>query len=351
MSLSEQDEKFMKRCIDLARLGLGNTAPNPMVGSVIVHHGKIIGEGYHKQYGQAHAEVNAIQDVKNKKLFEETTLYVNLEPCAHMGKTPPCADLIVSHKIPRVVIGTSDPNSIVKGKGINKLRNAGVDVEVGVLASECAVLNKRFFTFHEKKRPYIILKWAESADGYIDIKRAPDTPVGPNWISNTYSRRLVHKWRAEEQAIMAGTNTIIFDNPQLNQRLWTGKSPLRIIIDRKNRIPDKAHVLDGSVKTILFTEKAMQFGENIEVIELKFGNSMLADMLNELYQREIQSVIVEGGKQLIESFYQQNLWDEARVFIGTKFFGDGIKAPEILSAPAIKTTILNDKLNIYKNSQ
>ena len=351
MSLSERDNIFMKRCIDLAQLGLGYTAPNPMVGSVIVYNDRIIGEGYHKKYGEAHAEVNAIKNVKDKSLLKKSVLYVNLEPCSHTGKTPPCSDLIIDNQIPEVVIGTTDPNSLVQGKGIQKLKNAGIQVKQNILPEECFKLNKRFFTFHEKKRPYIIFKWAQSADGYIDIERSPDTPVAPNWISNKLSRQLVHKWRGEEQAIMVGTNTVLFDNPRLDQRLSSGKSPVRIIIDRKNKIPADFNVMDGSVETIIFTENIQKPSTNIEFIEIEFDKHLIQSVLSILHDKEIQSVIIEGGKQIIESFYEQNMWDEARVFVGKTSFGNGVKAPELNLIPSFKQAILNDLLIIYKNKK
>ncbi len=349
MSLLKRDKEFMRRCIELAGLGLGKTAPNPLVGSVIVHHDTIIGEGYHRMFGEAHAEVNAIQSVKDKSLLKESVLYVNLEPCAHMGKTPPCSDLIISHHIPEVIIGTTDPNSLVKGKGIKKMQDASIRVTTGILGDACRELNKRFFTYHEKKRPYIIFKWAESADGYIDIKRTPESPIAPYWISNIHSRRLVHRWRSEEQAIMVGTNTVLYDNPRLDQRMWKGKSPVRVVLDRTGRIPSDAHVLNGKVKTFLFTESGERNIPNTEIIVTTFDDQILTKVLEVLFRNEIQSLIVEGGSQLITSFYQQNLWDEARIFKGTKLFKEGVKAPLIHSVPVLHHSILKDSLYFYKN--
>lgn len=340
----------MQRCIDLARNGKGRVAPNPMVGSVIVYNDKIIGEGYHRYFGGAHAEVNAINSVKDKSLLSESTLYVNLEPCAHMGKTPPCSDLIVEKKLKKVVIGTSDPNSVVAGKGIQKLINAGIEVVEGILKEECLELNKRFFTFHLYKRPFIVLKWAQSKDGFIDFNRKPDTPIGPNWISNTVSRMLVHKWRSVEQAIMVGTNTIIYDNPSLDTRLWTGNSPLRIVLDRQGRIPSESRVFDGRVKTIVFTEKPFENKKNLEFITVDFGNDIIPLVLNYLYENQIQSLLIEGGGKLIQSFIDNNLWDEARVFKGHSDFGSGIKAPQINASSKSFKPILNDTLIIYSNN-
>lgn len=337
----------MHRCIDLARNGKGRVAPNPIVGSVIVHNDNIIGEGYHMKYGEPHAEVNAINSVHNKLLLPESTLYVSLEPCSHTGKTPPCSDLIIEHKIKKVVIGTIDPNSLVAGKGIEKLRKAGIDVVEGVLEQECYELNKRFFTFHKQKRPYIILKWAQSRDGFLDTIRKAGTPIGPNWISNPVSQMLVHKWRSVEQAIMVGTNTIIYDNPRLNTRLWPGPSPLRVIVDRNGRIKKEARVFDGSVPTIVFTPKRFKNSENLEFIQIDIKNRDLKPILDHLYAREIQSLMVEGGEQLLQSFIQQNLWDEARIFKGEKDFKNGIKAPYLHATYKSFKKILDDSLVIY----
>ncbi len=344
-------EKYMKRCIELARLGLGHTAPNPLVGSVIVYEDKIIGEGYHRSFGQAHAEVNAINDVRDKALLKKSTLYVNLEPCAHTGKTPPCTDLIIREGIPEVVIGTSDPHPLVSGKGIQCLKNAGVHTICEVGKKDCIELNKRFFTFHTLKRPYIILKWAQSADGYMDVIRQPDETSEPNWISNEISRILVHKWRAEEQAIMVGTNTALMDNPRLNVREWHGKNPVRVLIDRSLRIPKSLHVLDKSIKTLIINEiKDQQDGNNI-YIKTSFDQRLLFSVIEILYKLEIQSVIIEGGRMLLDSFIALGLWDEARVFTGTKSFGQGIRAPVIEGCTKIQTNIIHDLLTAYYNDQ
>ncbi len=342
-------QKYMKRCIELAKLGMGNVAPNPMVGSVIVHKGKIIGEGFHRQYGQAHAEVNAINSVKNKDLLKESTIYVNLEPCAHHGKTPPCADLILEKQIPKVVIACVDTFAKVAGKGIEKLRNSGCDVTVGVLEQESIDLNKRFFTFHNKKRPYIILKWAETIDGFIDISRRGKNAVEPYWITNSLSKKLVHKWRTEEAAFMVGTNTAINDNPQLTVREWKGRNPLRIVIDRELRLPQTLNIFDNEAKTIVFNSKKHNFADNIEFIKIKFNDS-LHEIINELYVRDIQSVVVEGGRLLLESFIQNNLWDEARVFIGNKKFKAGTKAPVFNEIPYSTEMINDSKLMLFNNT-
>ena len=244
-------EKYIKRCIELAQNGLGTTYPNPMVGSVIVYDGQIIGEGWHKKAGEPHAEVNAVNSVKDKSLLKKATIYVSLEPCSHFGKTPPCCDLIIANEIPNVVVGTVDPNEKVAGKGILKLIEAGANVTVGVLENECNELNKRFFTFHQKKRPYIILKWAESLDGFLAPEKAGNQDRKPVWITNQYSRQLVHKWRTEEQAILVGTQTVVDDNPKLNARDWNGNNPTRIVIDRNNRIDPDSFIFDDTVKTVI----------------------------------------------------------------------------------------------------
>jgi diaminohydroxyphosphoribosylaminopyrimidine deaminase/5-amino-6-(5-phosphoribosylamino)uracil reductase len=342
-------ESFMKRCIELAGNGLGTVAPNPMVGAVLVHNNKVIGEGYHKKYGSPHAEVNAINAVHDKSLLKKCTLYVNLEPCAHTGKTPPCSDLIIEKGIPEVFIGTIDPNSLVAGKGIEKLRKAGVKVNLGILENECRELNKRFFTFYQKRRPYIILKWAQTTDGFIDITRKAGDPIGINWISNSISQMLVHKWRGEEQAILVGSNTVLSDNPQLTVRQWNGKNPLRIVFDNKLELPDTAKVFDNTSPTLILNEEIDKVTDNKEYIKLKKNSKSLDNLMVLLYEREIQSLIIEGGKKLLESFIKKNLWDEARILIGNKEFSKGLKAPEIQITSLYKNTIINDKLLVYRN--
>lgn len=341
--------KYMHRCIDLARNGKGKVAPNPMVGCVIVHENNIIGEGYHKIYGGPHAEVNAISAVRNKTLLKESTLYVSLEPCSHTGKTPPCSDLIIRHQLKKVVIGITDPNSLVAGQGIDKLQKAGIEVVVGILENECFELNKRFFTFHKQKRPYIILKWAQSQDGFIDFKRDAGTPIGPNWISNPVSRMLVHKWRSVEQAIVVGTNTVIYDNPKLNTRLWPGKSPVRIILDKNNRIDKSAHVFDDSITTFVFSKSKSKNQNNTFYFHFDTDRHHLKPVLDQLFEKNIQSLIVEGGEKLLQSFIDQNLWDEARVFKGSRNFKEGIAAPVIHASFRANKRILNDSLIIYYN--
>lgn len=348
MVTQEQDIVFMQRCLEIAKAGMGYVAPNPMVGAVIVYDNRIIAEGYHKAFGQAHAEVNAIKSVKDNAILRKSTLYVNLEPCSHMGKTPPCSDLIIGKKIPRVVIGTIDPNSLVSGKGISKLANSQVTVKSGIHEKECRELNKRFFTFHEKNRPYVILKWAQTTDGYIDKIRKSGEDIGVNWISNPISRTLVHKWRAEEQAIMAGTNTIITDNPKLNVRYWKGSSPIRIILDQNLRIPQSANIYDKSSYTLIFNSRKSERIDNIEFIRIDFKKDVLPEILSQLYTRDIISVLVEGGKELLESLIKENLWDEARVFIGDKNFTSGLEAPQI-NKPYRTDYLIKDEIRYYTN--
>ena len=343
-------EKYIKRCIELAKNGFGTTYPNPMVGSVIVYEDKIIGEGWHKKAGGPHAEVNAVQSVKDKSLLKKATIYVSLEPCSHFGKTPPCCDLIIANKIPNVVVGTVDPNEKVAGNGIKKLLEAGANVTVGILEDECNELNKRFFTFHQKKRPYIILKWAESQDGFL----APEKEIGqerkPVWITNQYSRQLVHKWRSEEQAILTGTQTVIDDNPKLNTRDWSGNNPVRVILDQNNRISKDSFVFDDSVKTIILTKSENNIStENTIFEKIDFDENIIQNILSVLYKHQIQSVIIEGGKKTLQSFIDQNIWDEARIFIGKKVFKNGTKAPQIQKKNAVKTFIQNDELIYVRN--
>jgi diaminohydroxyphosphoribosylaminopyrimidine deaminase/5-amino-6-(5-phosphoribosylamino)uracil reductase len=338
---------YIKRCIELAKNGLGTTYPNPMVGSVIVHNGKIIGEGWHRKSGEAHAEVNAINSVKDKSLLSKATIYVSLEPCSHFGKTPPCCDLIIKHNIPDVVVGTIDPNSKVAGSGIKKLRENGVNVTVGVLEKECHELNKRFFTFHNSNRPYIILKWAQSQDGFI----APPAKAkkGPVWVSNSFSRQLVHKWRSEEQAILVGTTTVLDDNPKLDVRDWSGNNPIRVVLDRTGKISSDYFVRDGKTKTIIITEEEnLTFSENCIYENAIFDNQLTKKIVHILHKYGIQSIIIEGGKQTLQGFIDDNLWDEARVFTGNIHLKDGTKAP-ILNGDFHAKNIKEDQLKLYFN--
>ena len=338
----------MSRCIELAKNGFGTTYPNPMVGSVIVYEGKIIGEGWHKKAGEPHAEVNAVNSVQDKSILRKATIYVSLEPCSHFGKTPPCSDLIIKHKIPNVVIGTVDPFAKVAGNGIKKLIEAGIHVTVGILEDECNELNKRFFTFHQKKRPYIILKWAQSQDGFIaPLEKSEKKPV---WISNTYSRQLTHKWRTEEQAILVGTQTVIDDNPKLNARDWQGNNPIRIVLDAKNRIPKESAIFDNSIKTIVFnnSENAVSL-ENTTFVSIDFKQNIAEQIAESLYNHNIQSVIIEGGLQTLQTFIDANLWDEARIFTGKITFEKGINAPLISKTNSKKYSIEKDELTILRN--
>ena len=337
-------ETYMQHCIQLAKRGFGNVAPNPMVGCIIICDGIVIGEGYHQQYGQAHAEVNAINSVENKELLKKSTLYVNLEPCAHHGKTPPCADLIIENKIPNVVIGCMDINSVVNGQGIEKLTKAGINVTEGILEDECKKLNKRFFTVHEKKRPYIILKWAQTSDGFIDIKRNEENPGKALQISNAESCRLLHQWRSQEQSIMVGTNTALLDNPQLTVREMEGKNPLRITIDKWLRIPKQYHLFDKSTPTLIFTSVDEPSETNLEFVKIDFEQALIPQILKELYQRTIQSLLVEGGEQLLNSFIEIDAWDEARVFISDKKIEKGVNAPVLKMNPISKENSSGDKL-------
>ena len=338
--------------MELALLGLGKTAPNPMVGAVIVYDDKIIGEGFHRQYGDAHAEVNAINSVTDKNLLKESTIYVNLEPCSHFGKTPPCADLIIQHQFKRVVISNVDPNVKVRGKGIEKLRNAGIEVITEVLKDQGDELNKRFFIFHRKNRPYIILKWAQTGDRFIDIIRQPTDPKTSTWITNQEARMLVHKWRSEEQSILVGTNTAFMDNPQLNVRDWTGKNPIRIIIDRGLKLPKNLNLFNKKTSTLVFTQREMDEDDvkstNLEYTALPMEAYLPEFLLGELYRRQIQSVIVEGGAKVLNNFLEAQLWDEARVFTGKKYFGEGIPAP-IMPVQPYTTEYWDDfKLDIFR---
>ena len=329
-------EKYINRCIEIAKNGLGFTAPNPMVGCVIVHENKIIGEGFTSPYGGKHAEVNAIESVSNQTLLTKSTLYVTLEPCSHFGKTPPCSDLIIKKGIPNVVIGTTDTHSKVAGEGIKKLQEAGCHVVVGVLENECINHHKRFLTFHNKRRPYIILKWAETLDGFI----APETKQEqkPIWITNMYSRQLVHKWRAEEQAILVGTKTILEDNPSLTIRSWTGKNPIRVVLDKASKLPDSYNIFNNKAETIRLSENQVDFNTNLAT-----------HICNYLHSKDIQSIIIEGGSKTLKTFIDENIWDEARVFVGTTTFKKGTKAPTFLGRQISEEHILNDVLKIYVN--
>ena len=321
-----EEEKYMRRCIELAKNGLCNVAPNPMVGAVIVCDGRIIGEGYHVRCGEAHAEVNAIRSVKDESLLKRSTIYVSLEPCSHYGKTPPCADLIIEKQIPRIVIGCRDPFSKVAGRGIQKLQNAGREVIVGVLEEECQHLIRRFITFNTLRRPFITLKWAESADRFIDIERIDGNPV---LLSSPLTSMLVHKKRAENTAIMVGRRTALLDNPSLTVRNWYGPNPIRIVLDRNLSLPNDLQIFNGEVPTLVFTEKEHPEEKSVSYITIDFAHNPLNQIMEELYQRNIQSLLVEGGSQLLQSFIDNELWDEAYIEKCPKRLYSGVKAPEI----------------------
>lgn len=351
MATFTTDEFFMNRCIELALLGKGKVAPNPMVGAVVVHNNKVIGEGYHKQYGEPHAEVNAINDVANKNILPESTIYVSLEPCAHTGKTPPCANLIVKHNIKRVVIGMIDPFAKVNGLGIKKIKDSGAEVVIGVLNQRCIDLNKEFITFHTKKRPYIILKWAQTQDRFIDQVRMPGDKQEPNWITNEACRALVHKWRSETSSILVGTNTAITDNPSLDVRTWSGKSPVRIVFDRTLRLPNTLKIFNKKQPTLIINDIKNESSGNLEYVKIPFDNTFVQRLNNLLYKKDISSVFVEGGKQTLELFIKNNCWDEARIFTGGIKFNNGVRAPSIFADNYAEYKFDNSTLNLYKNNK
>lgn len=364
-------KQYLWRCLQLAQKGIGLVAPNPMVGAIVVHQNRIIGEGWHQQYGQAHAERNAIANIdpKDKHLLPEATLYVNLEPCAHYGKTPPCADFIIECGIKRVVVGCGDPFLQVAGKGIEKLNKAGVEVITHLLNKESEWFNRRFITFQQQQRPYIILKWAQTQNAYF----APNNQT-QQWISNQQAKMVSHQWRTEESAIMIGTNTAIIDNPQLNARLWQGKQPIRLLIDRHLSLPKHLHLFNNSQKTLVFTEKnANKLPETtqkhlpfsththkhpkdntnnqLQIISLDPQPDLLPQIWQYLYQQNIQSVIVEGGAALLNSIIKNNTWDEARLFIAPTIWQSGIYAPTLPSSAQLieQYNIGNNLLKIITN--
>lgn len=336
----------MQRCLHLAQLGEGNVAPNPMVGAVLVHNEIIIGEGYHKRFGEAHAEVLCLQSVTpaNQHLIKHATMYVSLEPCSHFGKTPPCADLIMQHKIPRVVIGCVDPFKDVAGRGIEKLRAAGIDVMVGVLEKECRSLNKRFVHFQEKQKPYIILKWAQTADGKI-----AEQNYGRVAISNEYTNRLVHRWRSQNMAILVGTNTALFDDPELTTRLWPGKNPVRIVLDKTGRLPASLNVFDGRQQTIVFYYTTHRQHPDVIYYQLKQNNNLVQQIVQALYEMKLQSVMIEGGAQLLQSFIDEGAWDEATVITnGEMVLEKGLAAPQLKQHHLVDVqTLFSDTIHFY----
>lgn len=313
-----RDEQYMQRCLQLATLGLGHVQPNPMVGAVIVHDDRIIGEGYHHQYGEAHAEINALKSVKEPDLLTYSTLYVNLEPCSHYGKTPPCADAIIRHRIPRVVVGTTDYHDKVNGNGIRKLQDAGIEVVQNICEADCLEINRRFFTYHRQHRPYVILKWAQTEDGFMDVDRSNPQENHNYWITNDALRVIVHKWRSEEDAILVGYNTLVNDRPQLTNRLCAGKSPKRFVMQHQKEV--------------------------LEGFDYQPAEMDVKACLQQMYDQHIQSVIVEGGRKTIERFLQADLWDEARILVGNKVWGNGLPAPAIPQQPVRTETIDKDKI-------
>lgn len=341
----ERHEYYISRCIALAKKGIFAAMPNPSVGAVVVYNDKIIGEGYTSAYGGSHAEVNAIAAVKDKTLLQQSTLYVSLEPCSHFGKTPPCADLIVAHKIPKVVIGTIDPFAEVCGNGIQKLKSNGIEVIIGVLEKECQNSNQRFFTYHQKKRPYIILKWAETIDGFI--APAKQENHSPFWISNHAAQQLVHHWRSEEMAFLVGTNTVKCDNPSLTTRKWFGKNPVRIYIDKEGTIDSSYSITSGESTTICITANtSLQSNDKVTYCLADFSQNLPQQIAKILYEHKIMSVVIEGGSSTLQHFIDANLWDEARIIIGDTPLNEGIKAPVLQHYASIKTTtLLNNQLH------
>ncbi|CAN5301460.1 bifunctional diaminohydroxyphosphoribosylaminopyrimidine deaminase/5-amino-6-(5-phosphoribosylamino)uracil reductase RibD [soil metagenome] len=337
-------ERFMQRCLQLALQGAGSVAPNPMVGAVLVHEDRIIGEGYHQRFGGPHAEVLALRSVKveDEYLIPEATMYVSLEPCSHFGKTPPCADLLIEKRVKRVVIANTEPNPVVVGRGIKKLRDAGIEVMTGVLEVEGNFLNRRFFTFHKHKRPYIILKWAQSADGYFTQNNQQQ-----HWITGDLSRRLVHRWRNEEQAILVGYRTVVVDNPELTVRLWEPRhQPLRIVLDRDNTLPAASKVFNDAAPTLLLSSK-QRADFPVQQLIGPWKDGLPVQLYPILFERNIQSIIIEGGVATLQAFIAQGLWDEVRVFTGQTHFVSGVEAPRLPIAPATTETIGTDRLDIY----
>jgi diaminohydroxyphosphoribosylaminopyrimidine deaminase / 5-amino-6-(5-phosphoribosylamino)uracil reductase len=339
-------DTFMLRALSLANRGIGNVAPNPLVGCVIVHDNKVIGEGWHEHFGGPHAEVNAINSIKDKTLLSTSTLYVTLEPCSHTGKTPPCADLIIKMKIPKVVIATTDPNPLVSGQGIKRLRENGIEVVYGILESRARFQNRRFFVFHEKKRPYIILKWAQSKDGFIDAVRE-NGQKGSIPISGQMAHQLVHQWRAEEAAILVGKNTGLIDNPSLTVRLWQGKNPVRILIDPMLEVPGDSKIYNDEVRTIVFNRLETRNIFHVDRIQLDFSEPILPKILEYLHYEGLQSVLVEGGAETIKRFLDANIWDEIRRFTSKTELGNGLKGPKLELQSQVKQAIADDSLEIF----
>jgi len=339
------DELLIQRTFDLARLGSGAVSPNPKVGCVIVKDGEVIGEGWHQKYGEAHAEVNAVASVADKEQLPGSTVYVSLEPCSHFGKTPPCSDLLIQYGVQKVVVSNLDTNPLVAGEGVRKLREAGVEVISGVLEKEGRELNKRFFTFHEKQRPYIILKWAQTSDGFV-----AHSNYESRWISSEFSRQLVHKWRSEEDAVLVGTKTAAHDNPNLTVRDWSGRNPVRLVIDRFLRLSDTLNLFDKSVPTICFNLLKHEEHQNLKLVRLD-EQDFIQQLSGYLHKQKIQSVIIEGGSQTLSFFIESGLWDEARVFTSTRAFYKGIKAPIFQGDLILREMISTDLLQIYRRHE
>jgi len=336
----------MSRCLELASTGFLYVRPNPMVGCVIVCDDQVIGEGCHRVYGESHAEVLAIESVKDKELLKDSTLYVNLEPCSHYGKTPPCSDLIINNDLQRVVIAMKDPNPLVGGRGIKQIMQAGITVDLNILKDDAVFLNRRFVTFHKHKRPYVILKWAQTKDGFI-----ADKNYESKWISNRYSRVNVHKWRTEEQAILVGTNTARIDNPQLTARDWDGPQPLRLVIDKELNLDKSLSLFDKSTPTVIFNFLKTAEETNLTYFKLNEDKNTFDQILEYLYDRQIQSLIVEGGSALLNSIIKKGQWDESRIFIGNKSFKDGVVAPALNLCADNEVEIKDNRLRIFYNKQ
>ena len=337
------EERFMARALELAILGRGRVSPNPLVGCVIVHEDRIIGEGWHQQYGGPHAEVNAVDSILDKSLLPLCTVYVTLEPCAHFGKTPPCTDLLIRHQVRKVVVANVDSNPVVSGSGLKKLRDAGIEVVSGILDKEGRELNKRFFTFMEEKRPYVILKWAETSDGLIARKN-----YDSRWVTNEFSRQLVHRWRTEEDAFLVGSRTAQYDNPRLNVRDWSGPNPKRILIDRFLRVSDKHHLFDGTQHTLVYNVLKHEELHNLSLVRID-ENEFLFNLMHDLHRKNIQSIVVEGGGETLQGFIDAGLWDEARIFVSPKVFEAGIPAPRLSGLRVAEQKIGNDVLTIFQN--
>lgn len=344
--MRDTDEMYMRRCIQLARNGAKNAPPNPMVGAVVVCDGRIIGEGYHVRCGEGHAEVNALASVSEADLalLEKSTIYVSLEPCSHYGKTPPCADLIVAKRLKRVVVGCLDPFAKVQGRGIKKLQDAGIDVTVGVLEKECMALNKHFMTFHSKQRPFVTLKWAQSADGFIGAAEGEPRAM----ISNNYTMALCHKRRAEHQAIMVGRRTSELDNPSLTVREWDGRTPLRVVLDRENKLPRTLRLFDGEAQTLVFTDTKSEVDDKAEYARIDFSADVIGQVMKELHSRDVQTLLVEGGRALLQSFIDAGCWDEAFVETSSVALGGGVSAPVLKNAERVSSkTCLGHEITEY----